>query len=154
MQQQQNNPELFAYSGTGTSNRESLELYTPWFEEMVNEVLGNDYRPSDYDPDVAPRLDVMAPYPEAACVRNLSLDDEVVQGSAIVGIVVDPAGYPLEDSEPVLLQSSGYAFLNQLALDLAKEQEFEPRARTLAYQVRVTFSPEGAAQCAERIGDL
>lgn len=135
-QAQAEQPELFAFNEAGTTNDELRNSDRDWFLTAV-ELLGEDYDPDLYDPtdEGFPLVEINAAYPEEACVQRL-------EGTAIVGVVVGPDGKPLEDSEPTILQSSGYGFLNEQAKQIAQSYGFDEADKRIAYRVRVSFAPD------------
>lgn len=152
IQEQESQSERFTFDDTGTTNQEAIEAFVEWGEAAVA-ALGDDYNDSDaYSPSDAPVVEVTAPYPVEACIRNLSLEEgqEVVQGTAVLGVVTQPGGFPMDDPAPQVLRSSGYAFLNDRAKEIAMNEElYEIVSRRVGYQVYVTFPPEGAERCPE-----
>jgi hypothetical protein len=69
-----------------------------------------------------------------ACTLGLS-------GGATVGVFVRPDGEVETDPPPVLLQSAGYEILNQEALAIARNLEYDRPGHKRVYQVNIKFAP-------------
>jgi TonB family protein len=118
--------ELLTYNADGTTAESALQSYTTWFGEAVK-LLGDDW-----DEENAKQIDITAPYPRVACPNKL-------EGTTIIGAVVDEDGKLLEDLPLALIQSSGYPLFNQTALDLVEDYDFEATDKKQVYQVNVQF---------------
>jgi TonB family protein len=118
--------ELLTYNADGTTADSALQSYTAWFGEAVK-LLGEDW-----DEENAKRIDITAPYPRVACLNKL-------EGTTVVGAVVDEEGKLLEELPLTLIQSSGYPLFNQAALDLVKDYAFEATENKQVYQMNVAF---------------
>lgn len=133
-QAQAEQPELFAFNPSGTTADEIGQADVNWLNE-VNELLDGDLDPILFNEEEYPRVEITAPYPEEACIQRL-------EGTAMVGLVVGADGTPLEGSEPRILRSSGYGFLNERAKDLAQNYAFEQSENPTAYRIFVSFAPD------------
>ncbi|MGG6295441.1 hypothetical protein ACQ4M4_13700 [Leptolyngbya sp. AN02str] len=140
-------PERYAYDASGTSNDDALTRYTNWFASAVT-WMGEDYDPANYGPESAPSAEVNAPIPRQACVADLSNAQP-----AVIGVAVDADGNVVDEPAPSVLQSTGYPFLNERALEQAQALTYEGNGRKQAYRVTVTFVAadvcEGVTQPAE-----
>jgi hypothetical protein len=139
------NPELYAYSASGTTTDETTESYLGWLA-TASEWMGEDYDPADYGAD-APVRNITATVPQQACVIG-ELDQ--VQ-PAIVGLAVDAEGQLVDEPPPTLLRSTGYEFLNRRALTQAKLLSFEGTGIRQAVRVEVDFVQADACDDVEEV---
>ena len=79
-------------------------------------------------------IEVDANYPDLACRTQLQRQ----AGDATIGVLVDPDGKIV--AEPDLLKSTGYLLLNEKALDLVKNYQFESPGKYEAYLLEIRFS--------------
>lgn len=118
--------QLYSYNPEGTGEEQSVQTLNTWIEDY-NEQLGPllaDYK----------QLNLAGPYPRAACLRQM-------QGTAVIGALIDTDGKVLEEPAPKVLQSSGYGIFNQRALDAVKAYTFDEADNRQLYLVSVTFAP-------------
>ncbi len=139
------NPELYAYSDSGTTTDETTESYLGWLA-IASEWMGEDYDPADYGAD-APVRNITATVPQQACVIG-ELDQ--VQ-PAIVGLAVDADGQLVDEPPPTLLRSTGYEFLNRRAMTQAMLLSFEGTGIRQAVRVEVNFVQADACDDVEEV---
>lgn len=149
------NPEQFAFSEDGTGAEAGNANWGTWLEEQAYPWLAEDglsdaELEEKADATLTPVEVENVAYPPIACVASSQLSgkatteltaEDLVRGSAVIGILVGPDGRVAEDGEPFLIQSSGYAFLDAEALEIAKAQEPPPSSWREIYSVQVNFVP-------------
>jgi outer membrane biosynthesis protein TonB len=122
-------PDATGTDETGSGENSPLSRYNKWLLAAV-EWLGNDY-------DGKTRIEQVeiddAPYPEAACLRELSSD-------AVIGVVVDAEGKVVPDPvQPEILKGAGVVLFNQKALEVAATRQYQATGKKKAYRVLVKF---------------
>lgn len=118
--------ELLTFNAEGTTQEAAQQSYVAWFGEAVK-LLGDDW-----DEENAKPIDITAPYPRVACLNKL-------EGTTVIGAVVDEEGKLVEELPPVQLQSAGYPLFNRSAMELVKEYDFEATEKKQVYQINVQF---------------
>ena len=118
--------QQFAYNPAGTTKAEALGNIQAWLSAS-QETASN--------PELlweAKRI--TAEYPDAAC--RYGLDKNATD--ATVGVLVDPEGKI--SSPPDTIKSTGYALLNDIALEAASSYDFAAAGEYKAYLLEIKFS--------------
>jgi TonB family protein len=154
----QENPEQFAFNENGRGAEAANTNWGDWLVDQAYPWLAEDglsdaEMEEKADATLTPREMENVPYPPLACVASahnsgkaateLTAED-LVSGSVVVGVLVGPDGRVEEDSDPFLLRSSGFAFLDGEALELAKAYEPQPTSWREIYSVQINFAPNPA----------
>jgi|GEM_PF-1601098 len=153
----EDNPGRFEFNEEGMDNQTANTNWGSWLEEFAYPWLLEE---GQSDADLEEKADATrtpipaenVSYPPIACVASAQLSgkaataltaEDLVGGTAIVGVLVEPDGYVTEQEEvlPVLIRSTGYAFLDEEALEVARAQEFPPTSWREIKQVQVNFVP-------------
>jgi TonB family protein len=118
--------EAIAYNPEGTSQEEATAALESWINTIPARYKNNG------NSSLWQQQEIELPLPELACRYQL-------QGRAIIGVLVNPEGEIIREVN--LIQSTGYAILNQAALEAVKNQSFEPTETSQLYLLKVTFEP-------------
>ncbi|MDJ1170326.1 TonB family protein [Roseofilum sp. BLCC_M154] len=118
--------EAIAYNPEGTSDQEATAALESWFKNIPDRYKNED-NTSGWK-----QKELNLPLPELACRSQL-------QGRATIGVLVNPEGEIIREAN--LIQSTGYALLNQAALEAVEAQVFEATEQHQLYLLNVTFEP-------------
>ncbi|MEO1209120.1 MAG: energy transducer TonB [Cyanobacteria bacterium J06638_20] len=154
----QENPEQFAFNEDGTGAEAANTNWGDWLVDQAYPWLAEDglsdaELEEKADATLTPGEMENVPYPPIACVASAQLSgkaateltaEDLVSGSVVVGVLVGPDGRVEEDSDPFLLRSSGFAFLDAEALEIAKAYEPQPTSWREIYSVQINFAPNPA----------
>lgn len=150
------NPERFAFNEEGTDSDTANTNWGSWIDEEAFPWLREGGQSDEDLLEEKASRDIIqvenVPYPPIACVASAQLSDkaateltaeDLLGGTATVGVLVVPSGLVAEeeDGEPFLIRSTGYGFLDEIALEIAREQEFDPTSYREIYQLQVNFVP-------------
>nr|WP_290223026.1 TonB family protein [Trichocoleus desertorum] len=117
---QERQQEFYARDSEGTTREGITGNLEVWARQAL-EKTGKDWKP----------LEVTPSYPPEVCSRK-------PEGSASLGVVVDADGKLTDD--PVLIQGTGFSFLNQRAEEVLNAYEFEQTGESQAYLVTLPFT--------------
>jgi len=118
--------EAIAYNPEGTSQEEATAALESWISNLPSRYKDNG------NTSLWQQQDIEVPLPELACRSQL-------QGRATIGVLVNPEGEIVQEAN--LIQSTGYALLNQAALEAVETQGFEATEEHQLYLLNVTFEP-------------
>ncbi|MGK7902176.1 MAG: hypothetical protein AB4352_12340 [Hormoscilla sp.] len=118
--------QQFAYNPAGTTPAEALASIQTWLDASKKaaenpELLWEPKR-------------ITASYPDVAC--RYGLDKNATD--ATVGVLLDPEGKI--SSQPETIKSTGYALLNDIALEAASSYNFAAAGEYKAYLLEIKFS--------------
>ncbi|HEY9861407.1 MAG TPA: TonB family protein [Candidatus Obscuribacterales bacterium] len=117
---QERQQEFYARDSEGTTREGATGNLEAW-SRQTSEKTGKDWKP----------LEVKPSYPPQVCPRKL-------EGQASLGVVVDADG-KITDG-PVLIQGTGFRFLNQKAEEALRAYDFEQTGASQAYLVTLPFT--------------
>ncbi|MDJ1176199.1 energy transducer TonB [Roseofilum capinflatum] len=118
--------EAIAYNPEGTSDQEATAALESWFNNIPDRYKNED-NTSGWK-----QKELNVPLPELACRSQL-------QGRATIGVLVNPEGEIIREAK--LIQSTGYAILNEAALQSVRSYAFEPTEIHQLYLIEVIFEP-------------
>jgi TonB family protein len=118
--------EAIAYNPEGTSQEEATAALESWINNLPGRYKNNS------NTSLWQQKEIEVPLPELACRSQL-------QGRATIGVLVNPEGEIIREAN--LIQSTGYALLNQAALEAVEAQVFEATEQHQLYLLNVTFEP-------------
>ncbi|MEO0867286.1 MAG: hypothetical protein AAFY17_02335 [Cyanobacteria bacterium J06642_11] len=120
----------FQYDETNTTPEEVEQNYTAW--------VSNADETSEVSIETVELSELPVPSGFSLCVANPPTDGEV-------GILVSPNGTP---GEPVVLRSTGYDHINQLALDMVRNGEYPQAEAPIRYpfSVKVDYDADNCSQ--------
>lgn len=125
--------QQYGYSTDNTSGQAYNANLDRWIE-AVKQSSGN---PNLWNEPLEPSLTVTH-------YRRVCLEPS--PQPAVVGVVVSPQGSP--QGEPTLLKSTGYTYLDQVAIQAVKQHDFSPTESQKAYTVNVAIGVEyGTLEC-------
>ena len=118
--------QQFAYNPAGTTPAEALASIQAWLDASKKAASNPELL---WEPKR-----ITASYPDAAC--RYGLDKNATD--ATVGVLVDPEGKI--SSQPETIESTGYALLNDIAMDAASSYDFAASGEYKAYLLEIQFS--------------
>jgi len=118
--------QQFAYNPAGTTKAEAQASIQTWLDESQKAAENPELL---WEPK---RLTVS--YPDAACRHGLDKNAT----DATVGVLVDPESKI--SSQPETIKSTGYALLNDIALEAARSYDFAASGEYKAYLLEIKFS--------------
>jgi len=118
--------QKFAYNPAGTTPAEALASLQAWLETSKKAASNPELL---WEPKR-----ITASYPDAACRYGLDKN----ANDATVGVLVDPEGKI--SSQPETIESTGYALLNDIALEAARSYDFAASGEYKAYLLEIKFS--------------
>ncbi|MGB3513670.1 MAG: energy transducer TonB, partial [Microcoleaceae cyanobacterium] len=124
-QQKQQNADVAEESESRDIALGAVGAYTLWAGELGLE-----------EENLTPPQTISDVYPEAACERKL-------EGNALVGVLVGVDG--AIERGPKMLVDSGYAVLDEAALDAVSKRSFESSERSKLYQYELSFDSSNCA---------
>jgi len=118
--------QKFAYNPAGTTPAEALASIQAWLDASKKAASNPELL---WEPKR-----ITASYPDAA--SRIGLDKNATD--ATVGVLVDPEGKI--SSQPETIESTGYALLNDIAMDAASSYDFAASGEYKAYLLEIKFS--------------
>jgi hypothetical protein len=131
--------QQYAYNPEGTDNAVATENFNTWLQALQEATENPELLPSS-------PITLEIEYPLRACLPE-------PPANASVGVLVNPDGEI--EGEPSLLKSTGYAGLNQQALDAVWNSEFPATGDYAAYSfnVEVLYDPESCVSLPSSSGE-